>query len=370
VIINHVKANHFKNYELLSLSFSPDCNVIYGLNGSGKTNLLDLIHFLCLGKSYFSITDKQALNYAFDYFRLEADLESDEKERLKIAVSVPSSGRKKIWRNGDALKKNTELLGLIPIVCIVPDDIELIKGSSIVRRKFMDRVLCQLSKDYTNALINYERALKQKLALLKNTSSIHELDHVLIQTYDELLWKHGKVINASRNHFCKTFEPKFDEMYTDIAGKNEKADIHYESNFSIDTFLSDSKENREIDFYSKRVRKGTHRDDVVFKVNSQNVRKFASQGQMKTFIYALKFSEYLFLSDQSERRPILLLDDIFEKLDKARLQHLFELMTSSRFGQIFITDTEQNRSIQLLKELNISYFSFRVEKNIISQSNG
>ena len=370
MLIKQIKANQFKSYAHLELDLSEYCNVIYGLNGSGKTNLLDAIHFACLGKSYFSITDKQAIQYEKEFFRIEAQFISDQNEKVQMAISVPNKGRKKIWWNKTILKKNTDILGLVPLVCVVPDDIDLIKGSSIVRRKFMDRILCQLSATYTQSLIHYERVLKQKLAVLKNTPSIQALDLDLLASYDEMLYSHGQVVYSERLNFCNSFETIFEEMYQEIAGTVESAKIEYESNFSTDSFFEDSRQNREIDYYTKRVRKGIHRDDVLFHINNQNVRKYASQGQKKTFIYALKFSEYLFLSDQSKRKPILLLDDIFEKLDEKRLKQLFSLVSSSRFGQIFITDTEKNRSGQILEELKVSYQTYHVKEFNISRTNG
>ena len=370
MIINHVKAQQFKNYSDLSISLSSTCNVIYGLNGSGKTNFLDLIHFICLGKSYFSITDKQAINHDGTFFRLEAQLISQTKEDVKLALSVPRNGRKKIWYQGSVLKKNTDILGLIPVVCIVPDDIDLIKASSIRRRKFMDRIMCQLSSSYTSDLVNYERALKQKLAIYKNTSSYADLNHSLLDSYDQVLFSSGTQICSKRKEFCESFDPHFKSLYSDIAGGEEQSEIIYKSNFDQERFIQDSIENREIDFFTKRVRKGIHRDDLIFTINTQDVRKFGSQGQIKTFIYSLKLSEFLFLSENSKETPILLLDDIFEKLDVQRLEKLFQIMTSSVFGQIFITDTEKDRSIDILKNFNVNYSTFVVANNSIAPSHG
>ncbi|MEE9374350.1 MAG: DNA replication and repair protein RecF [Saprospiraceae bacterium] len=370
MIINHIKANFFKSYHEVTLELSDTCNVIYGNNGTGKTNFLDLLHFICLGKSYFSIADKWAIKTNEEFFRIEAILTADDDQKITMAVSIPVRGRKKIWHNGSVLQKNTEILGIIPLVCIVPDDIDLIKGSTIIRRKFMNRILCQLSITYTAALIKYERVFKQKLALMKNTPSLQELDLTLLRTYDEILYNTGCIIYQKRQEFCESYAPLFEQMYREIAIVTEKAIIKYESNFDQSTFLELSLKNRDIDFYTKRIRIGIHRDEILFFINDQNVRKYASQGQIKTFIYALKFSEYLFLSDQSKRKPILLLDDIFEKLDQERLEHLFKLMTSSKFGQIFITDTEKDRAVNILKKLSVEHKSYWVKDFKIKPSDG
>jgi len=368
--VSVVKADNFKNYSSIKLELSDTCNIIYGRNGSGKTNFLDLIHFASIGKSYFTITDKQAIRYDQDYFRVEVHFQTDDGEKLASAVSVPQAGKKKIWINGSILKKNIDILGLIPIVCIVPDDIDLIRGSSIIRRKFMDKILCQINPNYTLALITYEKTLKQKLAYLKQVPDYGSLDHTLLESFDQMLYENGTILHDERAKFCDSFSDNFTEMYSEISNKVEKAQIEYISNFSVDTFLADSKSNWQLDFMTKRVRKGVHRDDISFFIDDTDVRKFASQGQKKTFIYSLKFSEYIYLSDTSEKSPIMLLDDVFEKLDQERLKHLFKILTSDIFGQIFISDTENSRSAEILKELDIDFKSFIVKENTITLSHG
>ena len=368
--VKAVRGTNFKNYDDINLEFSDICNIIYGSNGSGKTNFLDLIHVSALGKSYFSITDKQAIKNNHDFFRIEVKFLTDQDETITSAVSIPKVGKKKIWLNGNLLKRNSEILGSIPIVCVVPDDIDIIRGSSIVRRKFINRILCQIDPSYTESLLSYDQILKQKLSLLKNGKSVLELDQSLLDTYDQLLYNHATIIHAKRGEFCTDFLPHFTKIHSDITDQKETAQIVYQSNFSPDTFLADSKSNRDLDFYTKRVRKGVHRDDINLLIDEIDVRKFASQGQKKTFIYALKFSEYLYLANQSKKRPLMLLDDIFEKLDQERLKHLFEVLTSSNFGQIFITDTERNRSSDILKELNINFQTFKVQDNTITPFNG
>lgn len=367
--IKHIKGTNFKNYTEVNIEPSEVCNVIYGANGSGKTNLLDLIHFLSFGKSYFTISDKQAIQNETDFFRIESILSDPKDNESRIAISIPTTGSKKIWHNGAVLEKNTDILGIVPLVTIVPDDIDLVKGTSSIRRKFIDRILCQLHKDYTRSLVIYQRTLKQKMSLLKNTKGIHQLDSLLLDSYDTLLNEHGQIISKKRKDFVNDFSPIFLELYNEIAELKESVSIKYQSNFNSETFSSDIKLNLEQDFYSKRVRLGIHRDELEFLIQGQSIRKFGSQGQIKTFIYALKLSEYLYLSHQSEKKPILLLDDIFEKLDRNRLLRLFNLVISDRFGQIFISDTELNRASDILNELNTDYLSFEVNNNEVTRTN-
>jgi len=312
-----------------------------------------------------------AIRNSKEYFRIETEFVRDvSKQSDKIAVSVPLNGRKKIWYNEALMEKNTDILGLVPLVAIVPDDIELVKGGSIIRRKFMDRVLCQINQEYTQALINYKRVIKQKLALLKNAKNINDVDTDIITSYNDHIFKNGSIINRVRKDFIETFTPIFLNTYQEIAANQETVSIIYESNFSAVDYFKDAKTNFEADYFSKRIRIGTHRDDLGFLLTNKSVRKFASQGQIKTFIYSLKLSEYLYLSHMSENRPILLLDDIFEKLDSFRLQRLFELVISQKFGQIFITDTEKDRSSEILNELNVEFSCFHVTNNNLILTNG
>ena len=371
MIIKNIKGINFKNYPQVELSPSPYCNVLYGNNGSGKTNFLDLLHFSALGKSYFSISDKMAIRYNEDYFRIESELvKENELQKYSLAISVPAIGKKKIWHNDVVITKNTDILGLVPIVAVVPGDIQLIKGGSTTRRKFMDRILCQIDQNYTECLIKYKRALQHKLAIFKNSKNVSEIDNELLTTYDRMLYDNGKVLFQARKDFIETFLPIFLSTYQYIAEHKESVSISYKSNFDKDKFFDHVKSNLENDFYSKRVRIGIHRDDLNFLVGERELRKFGSQGQIKTFIYALKLTEYLYLSRHTKTQAILLLDDIFEKLDSLRLRKLFELVISAEFGQIFITDTEQKRSSAALKELNVDFLSYNVQNNSLTVSNG
>lgn len=364
--IQKVQAVNFKNYAELEFSPSPSCNVLSGINGAGKTNFLDLVHFACLGKSYFPIYDKEAIRQGSDFFRVECTLsEEDTQENHTIKLSVPQTGKKKIWKNGALLEKNTDLLGLIPIVALVPDDIELIKGGSALRRKFMDRVLCQISKAYTESLIKYRKVLSQKLALLKNTRSLAEIDKDLLNSYHNSLHEYAQIIAKSRSSFTASFQPIFKNLYREIAEDKEDVMIEYSSNYGSDKFVNLAEKTIEKDFFTGRVHIGIHRDDLIFSISGNSARKFGSQGQIKTFVYALKLGEYLYLSEMVKSDPILLLDDVFEKLDRFRLRKLFELINSDRFGQIFIMDTESERSLALLTELNASFKCFLVENNSI-----
>lgn len=371
MILRRIKATNFKNYALVEIAPSPDCNVIFGENGSGKTNFLDMIHYSALSKSYFPITDKMAIRDNEEFTRIESNYEDKfEGNEVTLALSIPKVGSKKIWKNGEVIKKSTDILGVIPIVAIVPDDIELIKSSSDVRRKFVDRVLCQLSPSYTEALVGYQRVLKQKLAYFKSVGSFDLLDKNLVDTYDASLLKEGAVIKEMRDYFVHTFLPIFLSLYHQIAEHKEEVDVKYQSNFNQSTFIQDCTKAYERDYFTKRVSIGIHRDDLVFTLRDHPIRRYGSQGQIKTYVYALKLSEYLYLKKEGDAQPVLLLDDVFEKLDEERLRKLLELITSEQFGQIFISDTELTRSKNLLEELEVTFNSYKVEDQAITPYHG
>lgn len=366
--IKHIIATNFKNFSGIEISPSRFCNVLYGANGAGKTNFLDLIHFISLGKSYFSITDKMAVKENSEFFRLEGSVHEGEDE-WSVKIAKPANGKKKIWLNSELLPSNSGLLGKIPIVTMVPDDIELIKGVSQIRRKFVDRILCQVSSEYTESLLAYGRIMKQKLSLFKMANSPSEVNHDLIKTYDKQLRENGSIIFEHRRNFIVEFKPEFLKMHSSIAKSKESVDIDYSTNFNSSSYISDSAENLERDFFTNRIRFGTHRDDIIFFIGNQlPLRKYGSQGQIKTFIYALKLTEYTYLHRHSNHEPIILLDDIFEKLDNERLNGLFQLIHSKAFGQIFISDTELARSENLLKKLNVTFSSFHVNNNSIKET--
>jgi DNA replication and repair protein RecF len=351
---------NFKNYEELVLDINTRATCFLGLNGSGKTNLLDAIHYLCTCKSYFNSVDSQNIRFDTDQFAITGEfLRMNQPEQ--IICSVRRNQRKIFKRNFKEYDRLAEHIGLLPCVIITPYDIELIWEGSEVRRKFLDSTIAQLSKTYLDDLIAYNHALLQRNTVLKTYSKHAHFPEEFIEIWEVQLIERAQSIHEARSEFLKKFAPVFRRVYAEIALSSEDVSLHYSSELNEQSMEQILAVNRKRDRQLERTSSGAHRDDIDFLIGTHPLKKFASQGQQKSFLFALKFAQYLFISQAIGAKPILLLDDFFDKIDEQRVAKIIQWLASNGAGQMFITDTHSERAPRLLKEAGLTVSARRVE---------
>ena len=350
---------NYKNITSKHLEFDPKINCFVGKNGVGKTNVLDAIYHLSFGKSYFNPITSQNINHGAEFFMIEGlynKLDRDEK----VVVSAKKGQKKIIKRNGKNYEKISEHIGFLPLVIISPADNNLIIEGSATRRKFMDGVLSQTNPEYLQLLIKYNKTLAQRNALLKYFALNHTFDHENLSIYDTQLNNFGSKIYAIRREFIEKFAPIFKKRYGHIANHSETVDLVYQSKIhqqSISQLLNETLAKDRVLQYTSA---GIHKDDLEFSISDYAIKKFGSQGQQKSFLIALKLAQFDFILMQNESAPIVLLDDIFDKLDESRVEQLIKLVDDASFGQIFVSDTHTERTEKVVKKISKSYKIFEL----------
>jgi DNA replication and repair protein RecF len=358
MLLQSLQLINFKNYPEAKLDLSAKINVLVGKNGSGKTNLLDAIHYLSLTKSAFS-SDNFSIRNGEQFFMVKG-LFKQGNNLQELSCSL-QTGTKKVFREGvNEYQKLSEHVGKYPVVLIAPDDTELVKEGSEERRKFFDSIISQLDRVYLEALIQYNHTLKQRNSLLKMFAESNSFDELAVEAYDRILIQAGDVIFRKRKEFIGEFLPVFRQFYTFIVA-DEKADLEYRSELQKTDFKKGLNANRQRDLFLQRTSFGIHRDDYQFTLGPGDLKRLGSQGQQKSFIIALKLAQFEILKRHKGFKPLLLLDDIFDKLDDFRIGKLLELIRKDELGQLFITDARPDRTSELLKQINISAAIFTVE---------
>lgn len=350
LFIDSIQVFQFKNYLQQQFHFTEQIVGICGRNGVGKTNLLDAIHYLCFTKSYFT-RDALATLYGQQGFRIEGHLKINDKDEKAVCI-FRENGKKEFSVDDDFYSKFSKHIGRYPCVVIAPDDVQLIIGNSDDRRKFIDTLLSQLDNTYLQSLINYTKILQQRNSFLRNYSEgFGNKDLSVLDVLDQQLSKEGNYIFEKRRTFLLSFLPVVKKLYNEIAQQYEPVNLFYESELqtaSLDELL---KHNRNKDLLIQRTSVGVHRDDLVFSLGEQPFKSIASQGQRKSLLFALKLAEVEALKEEKKRPPVLLLDDVFEKLDEERINNLLVQVTAENDGQIFITDTNCKRLKAQLEKL-------------------
>jgi DNA replication and repair protein RecF len=355
---------NFKNYEEASLSFSPRINVLVGKNGSGKTNLLDAIFYLSFTKSAFSQSDQHCILHEQTNFMIKGGFRIGSVLN-EIAAGV-QTGSKKIFREGSYdYPKLSEHIGKYPVILIAPDDVDLVKDGSEGRRRFFDSIISQLDSRYLEDLIQYNHVLKQRNSLLKMSYERGSVDWLAIESYDELLVKFGKAIFKKRKEFVDEFITVFRTFYEFIVDKDESTDLAYMSELNEKDFTEGLINTRQKDLALQRTSFGIHRDDYYFTLGGSDIKRLGSQGQQKSFVIALKLAQFQILKAHKGFKPILLLDDIFDKLDDFRIARLLELIKKD-LGQLFITDARPDRTKGLLDQIQAEASIFTIENGKIS----
>lgn len=355
--LKQLRLTQYKNINARTFDFNPKINCFIGDNGVGKSNVLDAIYHLAFGKSYFNAIALQNIEFGFDFFVIEGRFQVNDREE-KIICSLKKGQKKTLKRNGKEYEKISDHIGHIPTVIISPTDRDLIVEGSAVRRKFMDSVIGQIDAAYLQHLIEYNKIVTQRNALLKYFALNHTFDDATLDVYNQQLVVRSLPIFEKRNAFMEAFTPIFLKRYHTISDRNEAISISYESQLTDTSHaqLLETSVNKDkaIQFTST----GTHKDDLHFLLHGEPIKKFGSQGQQKTFLVALKLAQFDFLKEQTGAPPILLLDDAFDKLDQNRVSQIINLVDQQDFGQIFLTDTHEDRTLNALKNSASSYEIF------------
>jgi len=358
--LKNLQINQFKNHGQSSFSFTEQVNCFVGDNGAGKTNILDAIHYLSQTKSYFNHIDAQNIQFDADYFMLKGNFEKQDSED-EIQCNLKEGEGKVLKKNQKKYKRFSEHIGQFPTVIISPTDTNLILEGSEVRRKYLDSSIAQYKQSYLKTLINYNKALKQRNALLKQFTERGYFDELTLDIYDSQLIQLGTQIHTERTDFLKELTPVFNRYYAEISGSKEIVNLSYKSQLNEGDYSELLKQSLLKDRTSNYTQTGTHKDDIIFEMNEHPIKKIGSQGQQKSFLIALKLAQFEFIKHQIGFKPILLLDDIFDKLDDNRVLKLISFVNKGVFGQVFITDTHAERSEEILTKANIPFSIFKIE---------
>lgn len=357
--LKQISLVNFKNIATQSFDFQEKINCFVGNNGVGKTNVLDAIYYLSFTKSYFNAVAIQNIKHGEGFFMIEGNYKLNDRNE-KIVCSLKKGQKKVLKRNDKAYDKFSEHIGQFPLVIISPADRDLVTEGSDTRRKFIDGVISQQNKQYLKDLIAYNKILSQRNALLKYFAANRTFDALNLSVYDDQLSEYGSRIYEVRKTFLEEFIPIFNEKYQIISGDNEQVNLNYKSqlqNLEIKDLLKKSLEKDKILQYTTS---GIHKDDLSFEIGEYPIKKFGSQGQQKSYLIALKLAQFQFIKQQSNVTPILLLDDIFDKLDESRVSQILDLVNNDEFGQIFITDTHSERTENILKQGDKEYQIFNL----------
>ena len=363
MILKRISILNYKNLEQVELDFSPKMNCFIGQNGMGKTNLLDAVHYLSFCKSSANPIDSQNIKHNQDFFVVQGSYLTDEGDPEEVYCGLKRRQKKQFKRNKKEYSKLSDHIGLIPLVMVSPADSELILGGSEERRRFMDVVISQYDREYLSALIRYNKAMAQRNTLLKAEV---EPDDELMNVWEEMMASAGEVVFRKRNDFINEFIPTFQSFYSYISQDQEVVNLSYESHAMQGNLLQIIRESRQRDRIMGYSLKGIHKDDLVMQLAEYPIKREGSQGQNKTYLVALKLAQFDFLRRTgSNTTPLLLLDDIFDKLDASRVEQIVKLVSGDKFGQIFITDTNRDHLDKILRKIEGEYKVFGVEQGAI-----
>lgn len=358
MILKELNIVNFKNIAEATLTFSPGFNCFVGNNGVGKTNILDALYHLSMCKSYFNLPDLQNIRHGEPFFVVQGKYERDGEE-LDIYCGVKRGQKKVFKKNRKVYEKLSEHIGLLPLVMISPEDVLMIDGGSEERRKLIDGIISQCDRNYLHCLIRYNKTLIQRNSLLKSAAG-KPLDSEMLEIWDEQLAECGEMIMQKRMEFLVEFGQVFQSYYKLLSLGREGVTLEYKSSVKGESMLSSLRESVERDRIMTYTTIGIHRDDVLLSIGDYPVKKIGSQGQKKTFLIALKLAQYAWLQRMSGVKPLLLLDDIFDKLDADRVGQIIKIVSGDIFGQVFITDTNRGHIDEILKTQSSEYKLFNV----------
>lgn len=363
--LKRISILNYKNLEQAELSFSRKMNCIIGKNGMGKTNLLDAVYYLSFCKSATNPIDSQNIRHNQDFFVIQGFYETDTLEPEEVYCGLKRKQKKQFKRNKKEYTRLSDHIGFIPLVLVSPADSLLIAGGSEERRRFMDVVISQFDREYLEALIRYNKALMQRNTLLKSDV---EPEEELMVVWEEMMAAAGAVVYQKRKAFIDEFIPVFQSYYAYISQDREEVSLAYESHAAQGDLLQLIKESRQRDRIMGYSLKGVHKDDLIMRLSEFPIKREGSQGQNKTYLIALKLAQFEFLKRTgSQTTPLVLLDDIFDKLDASRVEQIVKLVAGDNFGQIFITDTNRDHLDKILKKIDGDYKLFEVDDGIVTE---
>lgn len=366
MILKHISILNYKNLEQVELDFSLKLNCFFGLNGMGKTNLLDAVYYLSFCKSAGNPIDSQNIRHDQDFFMIQGFYESADGSPEEIYCGQKRRQKKQFKRNKKEYSRLSDHIGFLPLVMVSPADSELISGGSEERRRFMDVVISQYDKEYLDALIRYNKALQQRNSLLKSELPV---DEELFLVWEEAMAVTGEVVYRKREAFIKEFIPIFQSFYSFISQDQEQVDLSYTSHAHENSLLDVFRDTRSKDLIMGYTLRGIHKDELTMSLGDFAIKREGSQGQNKTYLIALKLAQFDFLKRTGNKTPLLLLDDIFDKLDAFRVEQIVKLVAGDNFGQIFITDTNREHLDKILKKMDSDYKMFEVNNGNISNKN-
>jgi len=352
--LKQIQLNGFKNHTERRFHFEAGINCITGPNGVGKTNVLEAIHYLGFCKGYFNVMDAQNIQHGSDFFSIRGIFNKDGRETA-VSCAVQRGQRKRMKRDDKEYERLADHIGQFPIVVISPYDVDLIREGSEARRRFMDLVISLDDKMYLQAVLRYNKALQHRNNLLKYFWENRCMDKEQLELWNERLIQEGTIIHEKRTQFFKVFAPMFRSFQSAISNGQDEADLVYHSKMNDQPLAKLLEDSQKEDLRRQHTRVGIHKDDLQMTVGGHPVKRFGSQGQQKSFLIALKLAQFRFIEEKTGVRPLLLLDDVFDKIDDQRVAYLVRLVDADTFGQIFITDTSQERLDRIMTGIHKSY---------------
>lgn len=362
MVLDTISILNYKNIAEAHLDFSPNVNCLIGDNGMGKTNVLDAIHYLSFCKSYINQSDTSVIKHDEQYMMLQGKYTRRDVDE-DITLSLQRGKRKVVRRGGKEYQRLSQHIGLLPLVMVSPMDWDLIRGASDERRRFMDQIISQGNAGYLDALIRYNKAVEQRNSMIKQGFN----DALLYETVEAAMCTAAQQVHAARQQWVEKFTPIFMHYYAAVAGDGEQVSLAYESALNEATMHEVLAANRNRDMALGYTSRGVHRDDLQLLLGDHSMRRTGSQGQCKTYTIALRMAQYSFLKEGNPTTPILLLDDIFDKLDAHRVERIVDVVSSDSFGQIFITDTNRTHLDEIMQRLQGDHCMFTVSGGEITK---
>jgi len=360
VHLTNLSVINFRNFRAFDYEASPRINCFAGNNGVGKTNLLDAIHYLSFSKSFINTSDKLNITHGEELFLIQGNYQRNDSH--EVIYCGLKTGQKKVFkRNGKEYDKLSDHIGFIPLICLLPSDSNLIFSGSEIRRRFVDMVIAQFDHNYLNDLIHYNRALEHRNKLLRDIDSTTSADSDNLEIWNEILAAKSLSIYRARKEFIEGFQESFRHYFEIISQGKEQVRLEYESQLMRNHPLEMLTRNLSRDKILGYTTSGIHRDDLSFEIDKHPLKNTGSQGQQKSYISALKFAQFDFIKNKTALEPILLLDDVFDKLDAERVKLIMNIVSGDSFGQIFITDTDESRLKGMLKNLSIDNKILKIE---------
>lgn len=364
MILKRISILNYKNLEQVELSFSSKLNCFFGLNGMGKTNLLDALYYLSFCKSLSNSIDSQNILHGADFFVVQGFYEQEDGTPEEIYSGLKIHSKKTFKRNKKEYHRLADHIGFIPLVMVSPADTELILGGSAERRRFMDVTISQFDKEYLNALIRYNQALAQRNALLRSEQPV---DDGLFEVLEQQMADFGTIVYNKRAAYIEEFNPIFRQFYSAISLDREEVELAYRSHGQDGDLYNRIRQSRERDRIVGFSLCGIHKDELDMRLGGFPIKREGSQGQNKSYLVSLKLAQFDFLKKRGHTTPLLLLDDIFDKLDMSRVEQIVKLVSDDNFGQIFITDTDRNRLARILPQMNSDYKMYMVDNGHIEE---